>query len=360
MTNLTILACICGLHTLPTILDHDLIQGEPPAPTDTRQVFSPSDYTGTDWQRVQQAAWDADDVDGAVVLDRVYEVEHAVNVSGPMMLTGGGLRRACTPDVVVTDFAPAGATCVDTSGAGLAYSETVLLTTGPAWADSIETATVWSAMPGEVCFFGPLVSDIGAGTRLVRVHPLLRLTPPVIDGAVVESTLLDGANRCANYTHDWRYNSTAQLRGSNIIRDVVVYDSPGESFTTCGSRVEGVHAFDLQGSLVHKSCGAWPAPVDILVGNFVDGANLATDAVMQHSEGLFTSSANAGAVFSANNLFLHGGENVFGLSNETGEDIVSSGDCYVDFRAVIGLLPDADPERFYFSAGMHNVSTVIE
>lgn len=347
-----------GACVYPT-MDVDQAAGLPAADTGSRQVFSPESYSGTDYQKVQQAIWAAQAVAGAVVLPKVYELDSSLAIGGPLMVTGGGLRRACTPVATLTVAATAGDTCVEVdTTSGFAVGQYLLAVTGPSYAQHLADIGVSSASGTTICATAAIQADLPVGTRLVKHTQLLSTSTPR-DGIIVDSVFFDGANDCNGYTHEWKYNHTGSIRGANVVRNSVFYDLPSENWTTCGATLIGNRSFQLQGSFAHKSCSQSPEPIDILADNYIDGVNLSGDAVMGHSEGAITFSANAGTWAATGNVFRNGGEGVWGLASQEDDRVVASGDCYAHFPRVVMTFAGTDLDTFIFRVELVDVPTVF-
>lgn len=174
-------------------------------------------------------------------------------------------------------------------------------------------------------------------------------TLPYPSGIVIDSILFDGNWRAGGWPADWRLNNALGFRGVNTLRNSAFIDSPSEGILTCGATLEGNYASGIAGSFIHKSCADGQQAPDTLTGNTVIDANILGDAVLGHSEGLITLSANAGDIYLEGNVFARGGEGVYGLAGPDDEDIVAVGDCYEDFPRLIELYAGADPAAFDFS-----------
>lgn len=357
---------VCGQGCVyPTIANYDLTNGLAPGDTGSRQTFSPSSYAGTDNQMVQAAVAAAAAVGGAVVLDRVYEVSTGIFLQGfgdrTIMLTGGGLRRVCSPNQTLTAPVSASDTCVnvaDGTAYTVGYSAGVF--SGEAWNQLAGSWTISSVSATQVCKSSQLGFTADAGATLGYRSNLVTTIPTVSSGVVIDSVLFDGANDCNDHTHDWTLNNAISIRGENIIRNSVFYDSPSETITSCGADILNNRAFDLQGSFVHKSCSTG-GPQEVIANNYVDNANIAGDAVMEHSEGIITFSANAGNMMLWGNRFRRGGEGVFGLASVDDEEVHVSSDCYAQVPdSLITVYSGGDAGTFTFdSTCMFNVGPVI-
>lgn len=338
-----------GACRYPTF-DVDEEFGLAPADIGDRAAFDPDDFLGSDYWKVNQASKAASEVGGAVVMHRVFETDQQIWAYPGVMYTGGGLRRMCAPSVHAVEAADATQRCVRVDYAPwLSPGQLVAVTTGSATRDTIGLISLSETTPDSICSYEPFGFEVPVGAGIVRTNTLLA-EPNYDAGIIVDSVLFDGAYRCNNGTNDWRLNNALSLRGNNVVRNSVFYDSPSESITTCGARIEHNRAFLLQGSFVHKSCGMDPEPLDILSDNYVDGVNLAGNEQMNHSAGLVTLSVNAGTINLYNNVFRNGREGVYGYASANTEEIHAFNECYAHFKRGIILYDNANPERFTFEA----------
>lgn len=327
--------------------------GLPVADTGTRPRFYPEDYTGVTAPhvRISAASGAAAAVGGVVVLSEVYEITDSVYIHPGVTYTGGGIRRACIPAPALDTALLPTDTCVkvdDVTGAATGY---YLLTTGPSYFDLIGTVGITSVNAGtnELCANSAIGLTAGTNARMVRVFNMLTMPSGNEDGIVFDSVLFDGNSECNNYTHDWRFNNTVALRGRNTVQNSVFINTPSENLTVCGSIIRNNIGVNMYGSLIHKSCTpATDAPIDLVVGNYVERANLATDAISEHTEGVITLSSNAGNIYSSDNVFRHGSEGAFGYVSNDDRDIISYNDCYAHLKRGIYMYSDADSATFQF------------
>lgn len=323
-----------------------LATGLPPAPTGARVVFDPEDFYGpSEYQKVNQALREAGKVGGAVVLGKVYEIDRALDIYGGTMLTGGGLRRKCMPAATVTVAPAIGDACVTVdSVAGYEPYQQAAATqqAGGGYNDTLGLYGVLHADPrtSQLCGTQPVSFAMPAGTRLPAVFTMMRVFGVVADGIVVDSVLFDGSNDCNDVTHDWRFNNALAIRGANTVRNSLFYDSPSETLTTCGGTVADNLGLHLQGGLDHISCGT-PA-LDIISGNYIENANVATDAVMGHSEAVITFSANPLPLEMHDNVFRHSKEPAIGMVGAGTETLYVEGDCYAHTRGSVLMHASAD------------------
>jgi hypothetical protein len=219
---------------------------------------------------------------------------------------------------------------------------------GVAHADTLGTISVATVEGDRICHEHPITFGAPAGATIVEVHNLARPRDVVSSGIVIDSMLFDGAGRCNDRTHDWRFVNTLPLRGDNVVRNSVFYDTPSENLTICRTLVEGNVGVELGGSFLHISCGDSAVGPYQVRRNRVAHSNLVPDAIMRHSEGLITFSANARLGLYEGNAFVFGGEGVFGRATPDDLPVRVVEDCYAHFPRLIRFVR-SDPTGFHAS-----------
>ncbi|HUS66687.1 MAG TPA: hypothetical protein VMZ28_19255, partial [Kofleriaceae bacterium] len=205
----------------------DLVEGLPPGDTGTRQVFHTESYTGTDIHKVQAASRDAAEVRGAVVIDRVYEVDESVRVDDGVLYTGGGIRRACGPHAVSTEAVPVGEACIPVDTVAGFSTGTYLVNTSPGYDGTLGTFEITVDADGQqICRTSNLDFAIPVGAHVTKVYDLVQLHTYSAGGVVFDSVLFDGSADCNPWVKDWRHNSTFAMRGPNTVRRSVFHDTP--------------------------------------------------------------------------------------------------------------------------------------
>lgn len=320
------------------------VLGSPP-------VLRPSYWETSDATiAVRAASTAARDLAGAVVeLDRVYEVYRSMPVYSGVTYRGGGLRRRCTPQAKVTAPAAASDNClqVNQTSGFVPYTQLLVLRgagyrkiAGEIWPDRNIASDRFCTRDAV-----PLGYAAAVGQDVVEVFDLLQgLNPSGLAGHVnnvtIRGMVFDGNRACNGYTADWRYNTVGAVKGDVTFVDNTIVDTPSEALTICGGTWRNNRARNLGGSFVHKSCGMTPPPVDRLEGNVIEGVNLLGDALMGHSEGAITLSANAGELVVRDNIFRDGREGVFGLVNGNDTNILARGNVFERFARRISYTPD--------------------
>lgn len=185
---------------------------------------------------------------------------------------------------------------------------------------------------------------------------LVQSSPSYATGIVVDQMLFDGNNTHNSWTHDWTKNNTGFLRGANTIRNSVFYDTPSENLTICGATVTGNIAFNLSGSFLHISCSVDHLMQEWIYNNYVEHSNLVGNAVMGHTEGTITYSANSKDIHSSGNVFRYGNEGVFGIADADDGPMDSVGDYFSHYPRLMSFNIDGDPSLFSFSDIMEDVA----
>jgi hypothetical protein len=322
--------------------------GLKPGQTGARPVFHADDFAGSDDDRLRAASDAAGAVGGAVVLDRMFLLRAPWVLRAGVLYTGGGVRRECTPVATVVEE-PVGR-CVRVDSVADFEVQGVRAASDPSYAGTLGGFSIASIdyENNILCAKDDFTFAIPVGTRLFKHFHMVQTLSTYEDDIVIDSVLFDGGASCNAETHDWRYNNNLLIRGKNTIKNSVFVDMPSENMTICGATVDSNVAANLQGSFVHKSCSADRISEDVLRGNYVEGANLAGDLIMDHSEGVVTLSANSQQISLEDNVFRNGGEGVFGNAGPDDQGIHAYNDCYAHFKKLINIYCGADPQTFTF------------
>ena len=332
--------------------DVDPVLGLKPAETGLREVFNPEDFDGVPARRIQKAADAAGTVGGAVVLEKIYDIAHAIRLPDGIMVTGGGLRRTCgaVANVMNPPALKKDSVCfpVD-STEGFTLGEAVQLLVDETTAGNLGMVALDSVADGELCVSNDVDGLLSKGVaKIFRVRNMVLGKTSWSDKIVIDSVFFDGSNRCNSASHDWRIANTLSIRGDNTVRNSIFVDTPSENITACRGVFEDNFAMDLQGSFIHISCLPKDQGPEVIRRNVVLEANLAGDEVMRHSEGLITFSANSGDIEMEENIFIGGNEGVLGRAGPDDEGILSVGDCYKDFPRIMQVYNGADESTFVF------------
>ncbi len=334
---------------LPTVL----VSGLAPGDTGTRTVYHTGSYGGSDNNKIKQAGLAAAAVSGAVVIDTVLTLTASGLVYDNVLYTGGGVRRACGPQALTTAAALSTDSCVsvdNTTGFG---GGTHTFSSDGTFGGFLGISGAVTISGAQICkTSGTWGFAIPSGSHVAKTFTLLQ-APTVRTGPIIfDSVLFDGGGDCNATIHDWRYNDIAALKyHQDEVRNSWFYDTPSEALTLCGSTIKHNVAIDLGGSLTHKSCSVSPTDetfVDVMEGNYIESVNLLTDAVLGHSEGAFTFSANSRKSFYTGNVLLGGEEGVWGYMQPEDEDQASVHDCAAHFPRLIEFAPTTDPTTFRF------------
>lgn len=141
----------------------------------------------------------------------------------------------------------------------------------------------------------------------------------VWNNVIVDGNKLNGGLP-QRFPQDWRLNNTALLGSGAFakIENCKFFDTPAENITSAGSYMYKCEAYNLDGSLIHGSHNdgnyATAFNTGITVKDCrVNGVNLATDEIADHSESVVTSSLHTEFVKITNCSFQNGAEGILPL-----------------------------------------------
>ena len=274
------------------------------------------------------------DAGAIVIFDRIYDQTDTLNIYDNITYRGGGLRRSCQVSTVLTaDLSPVGTTLEVESTSGFSNGRMVFIAPSNGyepsiWASSIVGTPVDAT---HMTINAPLGYTASAGWRVSTVWQQIRQldgtgTPGHTPGMVIEDMEFDGNASCNTHVHDWRYQDVGAIKSATVT-GVYVHDTPAEAFTICGTTLRNSRFVGLAGSAVHKSCGSgYDDTIDAIT---TLRSNQLGDALLGHSEGTITLSANAGRITLTGSAFVDGAEGVFGLLNGDDAGNVARGNTFV-------------------------------
>lgn len=275
------------------------------------------------------------DAGAIVIFDRVYDQADALNLYDNITYRGGGLRRACQVSTVLTEeLSPVGVDLVVASTSGFASNRAVFIAPSNGYEPSIWASYI-DGEPSDATHMrisAPLGYAAGAGWRISTVWPQIRQiesngTQGPTPGMVIEDMEFDGNAVCNTYVHDWRYQDIGAIKSATVT-GVYVHDTPAEAFTICGTTLLRSRFVDLAGSIAHKSCSE-PGHADVIDEVTTIRTNQLGDALLGHSEGTITLSANAGHITVTRSAFSDGREGFFGTLNGDDAGSVATGNTIV-------------------------------
>ncbi|MBK6848993.1 MAG: hypothetical protein IPG96_16155 [Proteobacteria bacterium] len=277
------------------------------------------------------------DAGAIVIFDRVYDQTDTLNLYDNIIYRGGGLKRACQVSTTLTeDLSPVGVDITVASTSGFTNGRLVFIAPSNGYEPSIWASSI-AAAPSDATHMrisAPLGYTASAGWRVSVVWQQIRQldgtgTPGHTPGMVIEGMEFDGNAACNTYVHDWRYQDVGAIKSATVT-GVYVHDTPAEAFTICGTTLVNSRFVDLAGSAVHKSCSSgYDDTIDSIT---TIRTNQLGDALLGHSEGTITLSANAGRITLTGSAFTDGGEGVFGLLNGDDAGNVATGNTFVGTR----------------------------
>lgn len=274
------------------------------------------------------------DTGAIVIFDRVYDQTDTLNLYDNITYRGGGLRRSCQVSTVLTaDLSPVGTTLEVESTSGFSNGRMVFIAPSNGYEPSIWASSIVGtpADATHMTINAPLGYTASAGWRVSTVWQQIRQldgtgTPGHTPGLAIDEMEFDGNAACNTYVHDWRYQDVGAIKSATVT-GVYVHDTPAEAFTICGTTLRNSRFVDLAGSAVHKSCGSgYDDTIDAIT---TTRTNKLGDALLGHSEGTITLSANAGRITLTGSAFTDGAEGVFGLLNGDDAGNVAIGNTFV-------------------------------
>ncbi|MBK6849011.1 MAG: hypothetical protein IPG96_16245 [Proteobacteria bacterium] len=276
-----------------------------------------------------------EDANAIVIFDRVYDQTDTLNLYDNITYRGGGLLRACQVSTVLTEeLSPVGVDLVVESTSGFVANRAVFISPSNGYEPSIWASAI-SGAPSDATHMrinAPLGYTASAGWRVSVVWQQIRQieangTQGPTPGMVIEDMEFDGNAACNTYVHDWRYQDIGAIKSATVT-GVYVHDTPAEAFTVCGTTLRRSRFVDLAGSIVHKSCSA-PGNADVIDEVTTIRTNQLGDALLGHSEGTITLSANAGHITVTRSAFTNGREGFFGTLNGDDAGNVAAGNTIV-------------------------------
>lgn len=161
-------------------------------------------------------------------------------------------------------------------------------------------------LPGDsVSLFFPMMTPRFSGT----------------DSIFIKNLIFDGNRQHYNLNYDWRINTTIDLPTTThtIIEQCRFYNIPTENIFLCGAIVKDCSGMDLNGSIIHFSCGMLDKPTEVIYNDF-SSTNEVGDSLMNHSE--------AGLTFSSKVQHLRMAYNTFTQLEEYGVGIFGNDDVF--------------------------------
>ncbi len=279
-----------------------------------------SGYTSDQMMLAAATYHSREDAGAIVIFDRVYEQTDTLSLYDNITYRGGGLRRACqVSTVLIGELSPVGVDLVVESTSGFHANQAVFISPSNGYEPSIWASYI-DGEPSDSTHMrisAPLGYAASAGWSVSVVWPQIRQieangTQGPTPGMAIEGMEFDGHAACNTHVHDWRYQDVGAIKAA-AVSGVYVHDTPSESFTVCGTTLTDSRFVDLGGSMAHKSCSS-PAH-DEIARVVTRRTNQLTDAVVGHSEGTITLSANSGDTMVSACDFSDSPEGVLGTAN---------------------------------------------
>ena len=259
---------------------------------DVRDMLSVNDYVN---------------LNGALVLSDGKPID----IDGTKTLECFDYERICTSVTQTTAAVPAGSFSFDVVDASIYKPlDWVLRVNSSLYLDNSggQINSIQSIVGNTITLFQATFNAMPLGADVISQHPLIRVNGT----ASIRFVNFKGNRGCNNYTNDWRYNRTLNMKSGDVVEYCTFKEIPNENIFYCGGELRYNRAEGLDGSFVHGSCSNGAFISGSIHDNYVDG--VCEDSVIEngHNEGGFTySNAVIGFNF-FNNVFKNGGEGAYG------------------------------------------------
>lgn len=291
---------------------------------------------------------------GAVVefyKDKIYTTDARLEVKVGQTINGNNctLKRISTPTSLVTANALAGATTVTVAdasnfrvgqvimftipsapNAGVAFSENVGI---------IDLHRISNITGNVITFTNGLAANVNIGYRAIITFSIIQASHGDNEELfTVQGVNFDG-NKVGNpYCFDWRYGFSLYLSSYSYQSRVVncsFKNTPAENITGSACQIINCTYSELNGSFLHISANVNREAITSVSYCSGKGSNRATNAIMNHSEALITSSANSTNVRVDNCNFEDGDEMVLASDANDDFDWIVSNNQFKNFKYVI-------------------------
>ncbi len=249
----------------------------------------------------------------------------------------GALLKFCdNPQIILTSNISIGqTTCTVNSVLGLRVGQNIFFANTNYFGDNnigpltAATYPITSILGTTITVGIPFEKAASIGDSLVINRSFFRngyLNPPKnldqnLEQFSIKNFIFDGNRNNNTKSYDWRVSTILDLTNhpSRIhIQECRFINTPNECITIGSGIVENCHAETLGGSFVHISAALFSETSYnvfktslIIQNNKTYNTNINTNAVMNHSEGVITHSANNENVTIRNNVFVKTNESIF-------------------------------------------------
>lgn len=291
---------------------------------------------------------------GAVIQflkNKEYEIDIQCELLTGQTLQGNNciLKRADTPTSLVASTASSGASSVTLSDASDFRAGQTIMFVNPAatyggtgydeGVGVISSHKITDITGNVVTFTNTLGSSVPSGYRAITTVNIMGSSSGDSLGLYTIHQINFNGNKVGNpYCYDWRYGATLYIPNTDwqtLIENCYFYDTPAENIFAGACKLINCRYSELNGSFIHFSANANRAATTVVDKCFGVGSNRATNAVMNHSEALITTSANTTNVRISNCNFIDGDEAI--MTSDSYDDFdysVENTNCE-DFKWVV-------------------------
>jgi len=310
-------------------------------------------YNETD--RCNSAANVADD--GGVIVfykNKEYVLDGRMEIKVGQTLYGNNctLKRINTPTSLVTANATTGATSVTVADASGFRAGQVIMFTNPAATNGgvahgenvgiIDYHRITSISGNVISFTNGIGANVNIGYRAIISFTLINAVHGLNEELLsIQSINFDGNVAGNPYCYDWRYGACISLSSASYqskITNCSFKNTPAENIFGTAVQLNNCTYSELNGSLLHISADANREAVNTITLCSGKGSNRATNAIMNHSEALITSSANSTNVRLSDCNFEDGDEQIFTLDSNDDFDWIVHNSAFKNFKYVVFAL----------------------
>lgn len=263
---------------------------------------------------------------------------------GPITLIGNGatIKRGNSETTTLASAAADGATAVDVSDASLfrVGGYIMLIDTaapnGGKTLDEVSGPHKVDAISGSTLTLGTAIgipssksgdTEWASGSTVLKSYMQIHTE----EGRKLSIYGLNFDGNRANNTvfEDWTANHCVTRIGrGSVVEGCTFHSMPNEClFLGYWATVTNCTAYDLNGSFTHTSSAVThdndPSGMNLIQGNRVARAGEAGPSINQHSEGVFTFSANSGKVIISDNIVENCTQGFAGNISNTGEVVIT-------------------------------------
>jgi hypothetical protein len=268
--------------------------------------------------------------------DKLYTIDVPLELLPGMTIQGNNaiFKRMSTPTSLVSANALSGASSVTLTDASSFRAGQVIMFVNPAatyggtgfdeGVGVITNLRISDISGNVVTFTNTLPANVNIGYRAIITGSLLNSSSGVSNELYTIKNLHFDGNKSGNpYCYDWRFGANVYFPNTeeqSVIENCYFYDTPAENIFAGACKLINSRYSELNGSLIHFSANINRAATTVVDKVYGVGSNRGTNAVMNHSEAVITSSANTTNVRITNCNF------------EDGDEAILISDSYDDFE----------------------------